>query len=95
MKKINFNQFLQTTILENSTIEPNEFDLTFAELICGKNSKTYKQTYAKYDRMFKEGKAECINLAIRETKAAMETVSRAEALNTGKGEEKGAEPEMK
>ena len=48
MKKINFNQFLQTTILENSTIEPNEFDLTFAELICGKNSKTYKHQFINY-----------------------------------------------
>lgn len=48
MKKINFNQFLQTTILENFTIEPNEFDLTFAELICGKNSKTYKHQFINY-----------------------------------------------
>ena len=48
MNNINLNQFLQTTILENTTIEPNEFKITFAELICGEDSKTYKQQFINY-----------------------------------------------
>ena len=48
MNNINLNQFLQTTILENTTIEPNEFKITFAELVCGEDSKTYKQQFINY-----------------------------------------------
>ena len=47
MKKINLNTFLQTTLLENTTIEPTESGITFSELICGDN-KTYSQLFINY-----------------------------------------------
>ncbi len=56
MNNINLNQFLQTTILENTTIEPNEFKITFAELICGEDSKTYKQQFINYLKSPKKSK---------------------------------------
>ena len=45
---INLNKFLQITLLENTTIEPTESGITFAELICGDNSRVYKQQFINY-----------------------------------------------
>ncbi len=62
---ININQFLQTTILENETLEPNELGITFSELICGDNSRTYKQQFINYLKSPKNSK---INNKLTKTK---------------------------
>lgn len=58
MNNINFNDFLQTTILENTTIEPTESGITFAELICGDNTRKYKQQFINYLKLPQKSKDE-------------------------------------
>lgn len=56
MKNININQFLQTTILENTTLKPTKAGYTFSELICGDNSLAYKQQVINYIKSPKQSK---------------------------------------
>ena len=51
MNNINLNEFLQIAILGNTTIEPTEAGITFAELICGDNTRTYKQKFIDYVKL--------------------------------------------
>jgi hypothetical protein len=48
MKKHTIDTFLQTTILDNRTLEPSEAGYTFEQLVCGDKTPAYRRLAEKY-----------------------------------------------
>jgi hypothetical protein len=51
MKMTNFDTFIQKTILDNATIEPNEKGISFSDLVLGDGSAAYGKQVVNYIKM--------------------------------------------
>ena len=75
-----FDTFIQKTILDNSTIEPNENGYTFSDLVLGDGSAAYGKQVVSYIKMPIKSKDESKMTRVKFAQQNPETVQKIELL---------------